>query len=286
MADAPRILEVGDDGFYEQVLMRSHELPVVVDFWAPWCGPCRQLAPVLDRVLADSAGAFTLVKVNIDESPAVAQQYGVQSIPLLVGFRDGQPVAQLLGLQPEGAVRELVRQLAPSDADRLAAEADRLADGGEASAAEARYREALELEPRHGRALLGLARRLGERGEIEEALTGLRALVGDPALEAEADRLAATLRMRASAGADPDELRARVDASPDDLKARLDLGRTLAAAGQHEPALEALLEVVRRDPAFEEQAARRAMLDLFEVLGSSDPLTRRFRGELARAIFR
>jgi putative thioredoxin len=285
MTRASGILEVDDTTFYQQVLVRSHELPVVVDFWAPWCGPCRQLAPILERVAASATGRFVLAKLNVDDSPAVARQYGVQSIPLVVAFRDGQPVNQFLGLQPEAAVREFVARLEPSEADRLVREAAQLAEQGERSAAEARYREALAAEPRHERALLGLARLVGARGEVEPALELLARIAPGSAAASEVDRLAAELRMRAHGSADQAGLRNRIASDPKDFAARLELGRALAAIQRHDEALALLIDVIRSSAAHVEQA-RKAVLDVFELLGPRHPLTQQYRKQLAQALFR
>jgi putative thioredoxin len=285
MTRAAGILEVDDASFYQQVLVRSHELPVVVDFWAPWCGPCRQLAPVLERVAAASAGRFLLAKINVDESPAVARQYGVQSIPLVVAFRDGQPVKQFLGLQPESAVREFVADLEPSEADRMAREGAQLAERGERSTAEARFRAALAADPRHEAALLGLARLLGARGEVDSALELLGRIVPRSAAEAEVDRLAAELRMRGHARADESGLRQRIAADPRDSGARLELGRALGATGRHAEALDLLLDVIRASSEHAEEA-RKAVLDVFELLGPRHELTQRYRKQLAQVLFR
>ena len=279
------ILEVNDATFYEQVLVRSHDLPVVVDFWAPWCGPCRQLGPILERVAASANGAFVLAKLNVDDSPAIARQYGVQSIPLVVAFRDGQPVNQFLGLQPEAAVREFVSRLEPSEADRSAREAAQLVERGERTAAETRYRAALESEPRHEAALLGLARLLGARGETEAALELLGRIVPGSPAEAEVDRLAAELRMQSHGRADESALRKRIEADSKDFAARLELGRALAATERHADALELLLEVIRKSSAHADEA-RKAVLDVFELLGPRHELTQRYRKELAQALFR
>jgi len=279
------ILEVDDATFYEQVLVRSHELPVVVDFWAPWCGPCRQLGPILERIAESAAGKFAVAKLNIDESPAVARQYGVQSIPLVVAFREGQPIDQFLGLQPESAVREFVARLEPGPADRLASEAAILAEQGEKTEAEAKYRAALETEPRHARALLELARLLAARGEIEPAQELLARIVPGSPLESEVDRFAAELRMRAHGDADETSLRRRIASDAKDFGARLELGRALAATGRAEDALPLLLEVVRGSPAQLEEA-RKAIVDVFELLGARHPLTQEYRKQLAQALFR
>jgi putative thioredoxin len=216
----------------------------------------------------------------------VAQAFGVRSIPAVLGFRDGQPVAGFVGAQPEGAVRAFLEKILPSEADRLADAGIALVSRGDPAAGEAQLRQALELDPRHGRALLALARLLARRDELDEALDLVERVMPVGRLAAEKDHLAAELRMRREGGADLDALRARVEADPESLPARLELGRALAASGRHEEALEHLLEGVRRDPHFDDDAARKSMLDVFEVLGPGHPLTERYRPELARALYR
>ena len=276
------IVDVGDTDFETAVLKRSETAPVVVDFWAPWCGPCRALGPLLERLAAEHQGAFILAKVNVDEAPAVSQAFGIQSIPAVKGFRDGVLVGEFVGAQPEATVRKLLELVLPTAADGLVARAATLAP----EAAEAALREALELEPRHARALLELARMLAARGDTAGALQLLERVSPPSPLVAESERLAAELRMRTDGAGDQAALRARIAADPNDLAARLDLGRTLAALGKHEDALAELLDVVRRDPHFADDGARKAMVDLFAVLGSDDPLTDRYRNELAKALFR
>ena len=282
MSKSQWVVDVGDHDFETAVLERSRTTPVVVDFWAPWCGPCRAIGPLLERLADEHAGAFILAKVNEDEAPGVAEAFGIQSIPAVKAFRDGMLVGEFVGAQPEGTVRRLLEMALPTAVDKLVAEAASLppADG------EAKLREALALEPRHAGSLLALARLLAARDETTEAL-GLLERVSPPSpLLAEAERLAAELRTRSDGAGDEAALRARVAADPNDLQARLDLGRTLAALGRHEDALSELLDVVRRDRQFADDSARKAMVDLFAVLGSDDPLTDRFRGELAKALFR
>jgi putative thioredoxin len=285
-SDAAPVRDVRDAEFDREVLARSAERPVVVDFWAPWCGPCRSLGPLLERLAAEHAGAFVLAKVNVDEEPRLAQGFAVRAIPTVLGFRDGKVVAEFTGAQPEAAVRRFLASLLPSEADRTVEEAEALAARGESARAQQRFRDALALEGHHPRALLGLARVLAELGGEAEALELLERVVGSAAEEAQAERLAAELRTRLGGGEDEAALRARIAADPADLAARLALGRALAGSRRWEEAFAELLEVVRRDPGFEDEAARKAILDVFALLGPEHPLVARTRSELARLLFR
>jgi putative thioredoxin len=287
MGASPFIVDVEEADFARDVLARSQQILVVVDFWAPWCGPCRTLTPTLERVAQEHAGAFVLAKVNVDRAQGVAAQLGVRSIPTVLAFRDGAIRAEFVGAQPESVVRELVKRVLPTQADALAAEGEQLVEAGRGDEAEAKLSAALEMEPRHGRALFARARLLAARNELDQALDHLERILPHEAVAPEAERLAAELRLRREGGgADPEVLRKRVAAHPDDVAARIDLGQALAAAGRHEEALAELLEAVRADPGHEEGAARKAMLDLFELLGSDHPLVQRYRSELARVLFR
>ena len=284
------VVDVGDADFEHVVLDRSVEVPVIVDFWAPWCAPCRTLGPVLERLAAEHAGAFLLAKVNVDEAQQVAGALQVRSIPAVKAFRDGRVVSEFVGAQPESAVRRFLDGVLPTEADRLVAEAADLASRGHENAAEERLRTALALEGRNEGALVSLAQLLAERGETAEAGQLLeRVLPGGPFAQ-HAERLAASLRTRAASPApadtDLDALRARVAAAPDDLAARLDFGHALSAAGRYDDALAELLTIVKRDPKFADEDARKAMLDIFSVLGADDPRVHDYRAQLARALFR
>ncbi len=286
-AAGPAVVDVGDADFAREVIEHSSRVPVIVDFWAPWCGPCRQLGPALERAVTAQAGALRLAKVNVDQSPQVARQFGVQSIPLVLAFRDGKPVAEFVGAQSEAVLKRFVASLLPSEADRLAREARELLEAGHANAAEERLRAALAADARHPQALLGLARVLGERGKAEEALALLeRISAAPPGVEQEATRLAAELRMASAPADDLETLRARAAAAPGDLAARLELGRALAGARRYAEALPELLAVVERDKDFADEAARKAMLDVFGLLGSEHPLVQEYRSALARVLFR
>lgn len=284
MSSSPYIIDVGDAEFERDVIARSHDLPVVVDFWAPWCGPCRQLGPVLERVAGEFAGAFLLVKINVDEAQAVASRYGVKSIPQVIGFRDGEPAAEFVGAKSEGEVRRFVSGLVPTEAQQRARAGD-LEVRDDPDAAAVHYRAALELDVHCAGARLGLARLLAD-DDPDSALELLAGLIGTPAQEKEGDRLAASLRTRAASDADEGELRSAVDAHPDDPGPRLALGRMLAAHQRFEEALPELIASIRADAEWEDSAARKAVLDIFELLGGDDPLTQRFRRELAGALYR
>jgi putative thioredoxin len=284
-ATSPWVLDVTDQDFETQVIERSKEVPVVVDFWAPWCGPCRALGPLLERLAQEHAGAFVLARVNTDENPGLAGAFRVQSIPMVIGVRDGGLAAHFVGAQPENAVRDFLAQLLPSDAERRAAEGTELLAAGKASEAEAAFRDALQSDPRAGGALVGLARVLSERGEDVDALA-LLDRVGPGPHRQEADRLAAALRVRQSGAGDEAALRARVEANPADLDARFALAQALAATGRYDEALAQYLAVVKADRSFRDDAARKAMLDIFDLLGPGDELADRYRSELAKVLFR
>ena len=277
------VRDVSDATFDVEVVERSRTVPVVLDFWAPWCGPCRSLSPVLERLAAEHAGAFVLAKINVDENPQVSADFGIRSIPAVKAVREGEIVDEFVGALPEPAVRQFLRRVLPSESDRSAQEGLAAEARGDRTSAEASYRRSVEGDPNHPAARLGLGRLLAET-DPQAALAELdRVLPGTPE-RAEADRIAARLRLADADGAGEAELRAKLD-GPTDLEARLALARLLAARECYEEALGHLLEVVQRDRSYEDEAGRRSMLDIFNILGPRHPLTERYRSELARVLF-
>jgi putative thioredoxin len=276
------VRDISDAEFESAVISRSHSVPVVVDFWAEWCGPCRQLGPVLERLATEADGAWELVKLNIDHNPRVATQYRVQSIPAVKGFRDGELVAEFLGAVPETQVRSFLTRLLPSEADRLTREGAEMEASGYLATAEDRYRDALAQDPNHTKAIVGLARVLAGRNAIDEAIALLNRRPADPDVQ----KLRAEITLKQAGGmGDLAELESRVQFNPKDASAQYDLGRSLAAAGDYEPALEHLLETVKLDRSLDEDGARKAMLDIFALLGDDDGRTQQYRRLLGAVLF-
>ena len=283
-ADRPTVVDATAATF-EAVMTESMERLVVVDFWAPWCQPCRMLGPVLEKIADEFGGRFLLAKVNTDTEQQIAGAFGVQSLPTVVAIDKGQPVDAFQGAMGEAEVREWIGRFLPSQIDDLLAEAEQLQHSNVPEAIAA-YRKAAETEPSSQRATFGLTRLLVEDNQLEEADRVLTEWTetGQPlGSEGEAIRSMLELRMNAES----DELaaaRAASDADPSDLSKRLALASALAADGKNEPAMETALDVVRGDRGDHREAAKTFLLGLFEKLGPS-PLTSRYRRQLTTALY-
>jgi putative thioredoxin len=279
-------IEAGEDNFEADVLERSHEVPVLIDFWAPWCGPCRTLGPVLEKLADEYSGKFVLAKINVDESPSLAGAFGVQGIPAVKLIKDGEIAGEFTGALPEPAVREMLSRYLPSEYDEQADEAADLEEQGKAAEAQAIYRSILDAEPQHAKSLLGLGRVLMNAGDRDGALETLDRI--SPAAEERkiADRLMARLQLQGDQGADEATLREKLAADPDSLEARFDLAQALAANEKFEEALNEFLKIVKSDRGFRDDGARRAMVQIFDVLPPDDPLIDKYRSELAKVLFR
>jgi len=277
--------DVTDRDFQREVLEKSRTVPVVLDLWAPWCGPCKALGPLLERIANEYAGKFILAKMNVDENPQVARALGVQSIPLVIAFKDGDVASEFVGAQPEPVVRQFIERLVPDEAKRLVGEAAQLATRGDVLDAEKRYRDVLQRYPDYAPAAIGLAQLLAKLGRADDALAALDASTATGQGARDIEQTRAELRMKAGVQGDEAGLRAKLEADPSDHQARIDLGRLLAASGRYEDALATLLEAVRRDRNFAEGAARMAMLDIFALRGRDDPAVDRYQRELSRLLF-
>ena len=278
-------IEVGDDDFETAVLQRSQEVPVLVDFWAPWCGPCRVLGPVLEKLAEEYAGKFLLAKINVDDNPSVASAFGIQGIPAVKLFRDGGVASEFTGALPEPTVREFLSQFLPSAADQQTLEAAELEKAGKIAEAKDLYQAILKSEPSHAKALLGSGRLLMNEGDNQAALNQLDRIPLVAEERKEADRLIARLNLQGGAAQDEAEMRAKLKSEPNNLEAKFALAQALAGSEKYEEALAEFLTIIKADRSFRDDGARKATIQIFEVLGSDHPLTEKYRSELAKVLF-
>ena len=274
------VTDVDTAGFNEHVIQRSHEVPVVVDFWAEWCGPCKTLGPTLERLTDEAGGVFELAKVDVDQNQELAGQMGVQGIPTVVAFKDGLPVSQFTGALPEAQVKEWLTEFMPNPMDDFVAAADDLYDHGRIEEAAAMYRKILEADATHEEAAIALASILLEAGDTESALAVLEPVPSSVGVE----RVRAAVRLGAEPTTSTGDLEAALAEDPDNEALRIDLARALIGNQDYPGALDQLLEVVSRKGELMDDA-RTVMLDVFEVLGADSPITQDYRRRLANALF-
>jgi putative thioredoxin len=287
------VKDVTTASFREDVIAASTKQPVLVDFWAPWCGPCKQLAPVLEKAVAASGGKVKLVKMNIDEHPQIAGQLGIQSIPAVIAFDKGQPLDGFMGALPEAQVRGFIERLVgplTGGADEIIAEAEAAIAAGDAAGAASLYSRVLTEDEGNVKAIAGLAKLHVDAGDLDQAKAVLSLAPppppgrdADPAIAAV--KAALDLAEQASSLGDMAPLEAAVAANPADNQARFDLAVALNAQGEREKAADHLLAIVKRDRQWNDDAARKQLVQFFEAWGLMDPAAVSARRKLSALLF-
>jgi putative thioredoxin len=286
MAKSQWVIDVAEADFEREVIGRSHERPVVVDFWAPWCGPCRALGPMLERLAEESAGEFILAKINTDEAQNLAMAFQIEAIPAVKAFSKGNIVLEFTGVPPEPQLRDFVNRICPSDADKLAFQAAKL-ESSQPAEAESLYRKALEVDKSQQAALIGLARLLLARRDDAAGEGLLERIIPGGEWASEVDRIRGILDIRRSALECGDEATAldRIAKEPGNAEARYALGCILAAGGKYAEALAELLAAAEIDKTLAAGKVREAMVRIFHVIGVRSELADEYRDKLTRLLY-
>ncbi|MGZ5822338.1 MAG: thioredoxin [Hyphomicrobium sp.] len=289
--DAELIKDTTTAGFVKDVIEASRSVPVIVDFWAAWCGPCKQLTPLLEKIVKSYGGKVRLVKLNVDEHPAIAGQLRIQSLPTVYAFRDGRPLDGFVGGQPESTIRTFIDRIVgeeqQADLATVLASAEQALEEGDVQSAAEIFAAVLQEDKQNPAALAGLARCYLQTGDVARAEQTIALVPPDQKNVGAVERVKAALELarKANQTDNRDALLSRLAANPADHQARFDLAVASAARGEKETALEHLLDLVRRDRNWNEQAARKQLVQLFDAWGPKDPATVDGRRRLSSLLF-
>ena len=283
MNDSAYVHDADAASFQTSVIDASHRVPVLVDFWAEWCGPCRALAPILTKLADEYRGRFLLVKVDTDREQELARRFAIRSLPTVKLFKDGSIVDEFMGVQPESRIRALLERHVSRESDEAREQAASLRRQGQLAQARTLLEEARSADPENQRIAPDLVNVLIEQGELEAADELLRSLTANVQASDEIQKVRARLlfAQTAAEAPAPEELARLVASDPRDCRSRYQLGALHVVRGEYEAALEQFIEVLRVDRSFRDDAGRRALLSVFEILGSDHPLVGRYRARLS-----
>ena len=288
LGQGAHIKDGSDATFMADVIEASQTTPVIVDFWATWCGPCKQLGPALEKAVEAAKGAVKLVKIDVDKNPAIAGQLRIQSIPTVYAFVNGRPVDGFQGALPDSQVKEFVERLMgppePGEIDDILALATESLQLGDVGGAAQAYAQALQMDPANIKAIAGMARLYLQNGDAERA-GELVAMAPADAKDAELDSVRAALKLAGAASSETAALEQRLQSDPDDHEARLELAKALAAGGAYDKAADALLHIIQRDREWNDQAARKQLLEVFEAAGPASDVAKQGRKRLSAILF-